>query len=114
MDGMELAGRIRSAPGLAGTALLLMSSDGTTAQTAAGSPGGCFDACLPKPLRQSELYDALAAAMGSAPADIATASRPAVDKAGPSAGDGRTGLRILLAEDHPVNQKLAARILEGS
>jgi CheY-like chemotaxis protein/HPt (histidine-containing phosphotransfer) domain-containing protein len=59
---------------------------------------------LSKPVRETDLRDAILTALGkgpSAPLPIANAEQKSVK---PS--------RILLAEDHPVNQRLATKILE--
>ncbi len=62
-----------------------------------------------KPIRQRKLADALARALGIA---IQTAApTPRVE---PAARDTPLGRRILLVEDNPDNQKLAARVLEGA
>ena len=63
-------------------------------------------AYLHKPINQSELLESIAATLrwprGLAPSVI---TRHTVEEA-------KRRLRILLAEDHPVNQKLAKRLLE--
>ncbi len=60
---------------------------------------------LTKPVRQSELFEALVVAL-DAGGEIAAAPVPA---SAPPPG----GLRILLAEDHPVNRRVAVDVLEG-
>ncbi|MBS0319990.1 MAG: GAF domain-containing protein [Proteobacteria bacterium] len=105
MDGLELARRLRaSVPRMP---RVLFSSLG---RREAGDTEGLFDAYLAKPLRQSPLYDTLVtllavdAASKTAPAPV----RPVLD---PQMAT-RQPLRILLAEDNVVNQKLALRLLE--
>jgi signal transduction histidine kinase/GAF domain-containing protein len=72
-----------------------------------------FAATLAKPLRQSQLFDtltALLAADAAAPPVPRSRARP-----GPKLDAGmaeRHPLRILLAEDNVVNQKLALRLLQ--
>jgi signal transduction histidine kinase/CheY-like chemotaxis protein len=69
-----------------------------------------FAATLGKPLRQSQLYDTLVTLLmkSSAPKRAKAAATPAID--GELAA--RHPLRILLAEDNVVNQKLALRVLQ--
>ena len=74
-----------------------------------GDDEGLFTAYLAKPLRQSQLFDTLMTllAQDAAPRQAAPA-KPTLD-AGMAA---RHPLRILLAEDNVVNQKLALRLLQ--
>jgi len=72
------------------------------------SPAAPFDACLPLPLRQHELSDRL----------LELLTTPAGESVRPESGPrlesqlaGEHPLRILVAEDHPVNQKLALAVL---
>jgi CheY-like chemotaxis protein/HPt (histidine-containing phosphotransfer) domain-containing protein len=60
-----------------------------------------------KPIKQSELFDAIMAALGAPALAPAALDETAPDPAGP-----HRQLRILLAEDSLVNQKLAVCLLE--
>ncbi len=105
MDGLELAGKIRAMnPTLP---LMLFSSLG---RREAGDKDGLFSAYLAKPIRQSHLYDALVGLLvdGDAPKPAPTAAKSGIDP-GMAA---RHPLRVLLAEDNVVNQKLALRLLQ--
>ncbi len=64
---------------------------------------------LSKPVRQSQLYDALATVMGT-PAE----ARPLRRGAGPHAVPGEGAGHVLLAEDYPVNRMVAIAMLERS
>ena len=102
LDGSMLADRIRRA-GLT-LPLVLFSSLG---RHEAGDK--MFAATLAKPLRQSQLFDTL---VGLLARD--TTPRPGTQRARPRLDAGlaeRHPLRILLAEDNVVNQKLALRLL---
>ena len=64
-------------------------------------------AYLQKPIKQSELFDAIVTAMAEH-----TARHEQHESASPSFANSGTSRRVLLAEDNPVNQTLATRILE--
>ena len=105
MDGLTLAGRIHKAqPNLP---LVLFSSLG---RREAGDTEGLFTAYLSKPLRQSQLFDTLAGLLAheDAPRPVAVPVKRKVDEGMAL----RHPLRILLAEDNVVNQKLAMRLLQ--
>ncbi len=105
MDGLSLARRIRAShPKLP---LVLFSSLG---RREAGDTESLFAAYLAKPLRQSHLFDTLVNLL--AHDSVAT---PAAASTAPRFDPGmaaRHPLRILLAEDNVVNQKLAMRLLQ--
>ncbi|MEO8855999.1 MAG: GAF domain-containing protein [Burkholderiaceae bacterium] len=105
MDGLKLAGRIRSS--LPNLPLVLFSSLG---RREAGDTDGLFAAYMSKPLRQSQLFDTLAGLLAheDAPKPVAAPVKPKID----SSMAERHPLRILLAEDNVVNQKLAMRLLQ--
>ena len=103
VDGVGLAQQLRAAGQT--LPLVLFSSLGR-AETA----GGLFAATLTKPLRQSQLFDTLITllAPGSVTHAAPAAAPPRID----SELAQRHPLRILLAEDNAVNQKLALRLLQ--
>ncbi len=107
MDGAALAARIREAGHT--LPLVLFTSLGRR-EAAEGSAGALFAATLAKPLHQSQLFDTLVTliAPGAAARSAPTVSRPKIDVALAQ----RHPLRILLAEDNVVNQKLALRLLQ--
>jgi CheY-like chemotaxis protein len=103
MDGVTLARRLReSRPALP---LVLFSSLGRR-----DAADGLFAATLGKPIHQSQLFDTLATLLAhdEVPKPAAAAPKPMLD-AGMAM---RHPLRILLAEDNVVNQKLAIRLLQ--
>ena len=105
MDGLELARDIRRLRDEQELPLLLLTSLSGLPQ--ARSAEG-FSAQLTKPIKASQLFNALVRALGS-PTD------PTAVEAGTGDGDAMpeaSSLRILLAEDNAVNQKVALRILD--
>jgi len=71
---------------------------------------GLFKATLQKPLRQSQLFDMLMTQLAHAE-DRPRPEAPAKLGIDPTMG-ARHPLRVLLAEDNLVNQKLALRLLQ--
>ena len=106
MDGFTLAERMKKAPNVAGATVMMLSSAGQWEDAARCRALGVA-AYLTKPIRQSTLLDAIMTALG---AERAVARVPAAD--GPGWGKAPRILRVLLAEDNAVNQKLAVRLLE--
>jgi CheY-like chemotaxis protein len=105
MDGVALAGKIREErPALP---LVLFSSLG---RREAGVAEGLFAAYLGKPLHQSQLFDTLVGLLARDAVQPAATARGKA-RLDPAMGS-RHPLRILLAEDNVVNQKLALRILQ--
>jgi CheY-like chemotaxis protein len=104
MDGIALARGLRVVhPSLP---LVLFTSLG---RREAGDSDGLFNGYLAKPLRQSQLFDMLMTLLGEEAAPkAATPTKPKLDQDMAA----RHPLRILLAEDNVVNQKLAMRILQ--
>jgi CheY-like chemotaxis protein len=85
--------------------LVLFSSLG---RREAGDGEGLFAAYLAKPLHQSQLFDTLIGLQSPVPVMAKTsAPKPTID----AELAARHPLRILLAEDNVVNQKLALRLL---
>ena len=107
MDGFALAERIRQIPGLEAATIMMLSSAGQYGDSIRCRELG-IAACLVKPIKQSDLLDAIIKAL-TVPASH-EAGIPAVT---PDPLRKRTrSLRVLLAEDNAVNQKLAAQILQ--
>src|SRR5437868_3210695 len=104
MDGFELAARLRGHPGLRGGAILMLSSSGSVGQAARARKAG-IQLTLVKPIKQSELLDAIMTVLGSSQ-EVSANDVPDVIQ-------GRR-LRVLLAEDNPVNQRFARTILENA
>jgi len=106
MDGMQLAMEIKGDAVLTSTKLILLTSLGIHDKTALERAG--IEATLTKPVRQSDLYDVIMRVMKRSPE---TPAVPAA-QADPVIGQEFGHIRILVAEDNIVNQKVAKRMLE--
>ena len=104
MDGFAVAERIRNDPSLSSATVMVLSSAGHQDDLARCRELG-VGAYVTKPLRHSELLDAVMTALGRGGAVARDA------RASPAMPDHGRRLRVLLAEDNPVNQKLAVGIL---
>jgi PAS domain S-box-containing protein len=109
MDGFELVERIRQRPELTAQTIMMLTSAGHR-----GDAERCRElgvaAYLLKPIRQSELREAIARVLG---AREQTGAIPLITRYSlQNARDPDTVLRVLVAEDNMVNQRLAVRMLE--
>ena len=103
-DGRSLAQQIRAHLAPAGAAIMLLAADRQARDLACCAALG-FAVHVVKPVEQSELFDAILTALDARlPADEPANEGPAQPRSG-------RGLRILLAEDNIVNQKVADGIL---
>jgi PAS domain S-box-containing protein len=103
MDGLELAGEIRRYREQSELPLVLLTSLGRLPGAQSAGP---FAVQLAKPVKASQLYNALLRALGPHVEAPATETAPGDEKVVTSS------LRILLAEDNAVNQKVALRLLD--
>jgi PAS domain S-box-containing protein len=106
MDGFMLAAQIHQTPGLAGTTLVMLTSAGRPEDIARCRELG-IGAYLLKPVKQSDLLATVLAALDGSRRGGSTAPAESL-RAGPTS----RMLRVLLAEDNVINQKLGVRLLE--
>jgi signal transduction histidine kinase/CheY-like chemotaxis protein len=109
MDGFQFVETIKGQPHPSTATIMMLTSGGQRGDSARCSELG-IAAYLLKPVRQSELREAIARVLGAGE-PVNTAPMLTRD----SLVDGRDpacALQILLAEDNPINQKLATRLLE--
>ena len=108
IDGATLAAAIKADPDIRDVVFIMLTSIGHW-NVVNRLEGGDVDCCLVKPVRHSQLLNTLAVAWSK------RAATPAV----PHTRDPRhlksktdTQVRVLVAEDNPVNQKLTTLLLE--
>ena len=103
IDGLELARIIKADPDLRELTLVLLTSDQGVGARSAREAG--ISTTLSKPVRHSELLDALLRLVGEPEESAPRAPRrlvvPSLD------------LRVLVVEDNPVNQLVATGLLEA-
>ena len=106
MNGEELGRQIKADPQLADTGLILLcpavETDGCCLKKS------CIGTSLPKPVRQSELYDAIVNALNPTHGQIDETIADAPRLPSPTHD---SEARILLAEDNEINQEVVLEIL---
>jgi len=119
LDGATLAAMIKANPATKDTVIVVLTSVGHRSDLLKESNGAHIDACLVKPVRHSQLLDTVATAWSKR----LQASSDAQPEPGfqQSLGALRASvagrfadhsLRVLIAEDNVVNQRVALRMLE--
>ena len=106
MDGFILASAIKGDPAIARTRLIVLTSLGH-ALSSAELRDANIEAYLVKPVRQSRLFDCLVSVMANGVDENAFAISAADDPAPISSKPKVENVRILLAEDNIINQKVA-------
>jgi signal transduction histidine kinase/DNA-binding response OmpR family regulator len=109
MDGFTLIERIREDPRLSAATIMMLTSAGHRGDAERCKTWGVA-AYLLKPVRQSELREAIARVLGAREqaGAITLITRYSLQ----DARDPADVLSVLLAEDNAVNQRLATRLLE--
>jgi PAS domain S-box-containing protein len=114
ISGIEVMKILREDPVTAHIPIVALSANAMPRDIRRGLEAGFFR-YLTKPIKVSEFLDTLRMALEFSEQRAAENGRPfpLLSPEPPSAPTARvTGLRILLAEDHPVNQEVARQILE--
>jgi signal transduction histidine kinase/CheY-like chemotaxis protein len=101
IDGAQLARRIRVMDDYSQIPILLLSSVCSDLQHGKVD----FDAVLTKPVKQSHLFDVLTRVMGARTVEME------YESAGREGAIDFSGIRILAAEDNPVNQMVMRHLL---
>ncbi|MBI2949777.1 MAG: response regulator [Verrucomicrobia bacterium] len=105
MDGFALIAQMRRSPELSNHIIMVLPAGARPAEFDQCEKSGVC-ACLSKPIKESELLHAIASAFQSTRTN-GSAARPSP----PQASAAPRGMRILLAEDNPINQRLVYEIL---
>ncbi len=108
MDGLELARAIKTHAALGNTRLILLTAFGQRGQGIEAHQEG-FAAYLTKPIRQTLLYQCLAAVLES---PAATPTAPLITRHSLSEARAQLQAKVLVVEDNVVNQRVATRMLE--
>lgn len=107
MDGFAVAERIKQSPALAGATIMMLTSGGHPGDAARCRELG-ITSYLTKPIKQSDLLNAIFGALyfSSATTDAASIDSPSSTPTNPLT------LPLLLVEDNAINQRLALEMLK--
>ncbi len=108
IDTLALCEKIRRAPGAAKSRMIVLSSSGRRREAVRCRELG-VDVYLGKPVNPSELRAAISSVMNRQRQLVETSQRAVSQES--KASESRRALRILLAEDNIINQKLACALL---
>jgi two-component system, sensor histidine kinase and response regulator len=109
VGAIGLAKTIKATPAIAGVRMVMLMPVGRHGDQREARQAGVL-MCLSKPVRQSALYNSLLTVMTGTGEAIVESPTPA--PAEPVA-PRKTGAKLLLAEDNPVNQQVALAILKN-
>jgi signal transduction histidine kinase/DNA-binding response OmpR family regulator len=111
MDGEELSRQVKADGSIAQTPLVMLTSVGAMGEVARMEEAG-ITAYLTKPIKQSQLFDCLSAVVAQPKTTEQLAKTRIITKHSLDQMRDRSKVRVLVAEDNPVNQKVAARTLD--
>ena len=106
MDGVALAHAIKSDPVISATRSIMLTSHGQLLRLAELQKFG-IDSCVIKPVKQSRLFDCITDAINRVQLNGFPTVAPASAAIPPEVHPGLKKIRILLAEDNIINQKVA-------
>ncbi len=111
MSGEKLGRKIKEAPGLCETVLILLTSIGAKGDAARIKQIG-FAGFLTKPVKKSHLYDCIRMALGMKDVpEKNIITRFSIEEKKIDSIEAVAPIRILIAEDNEVNQLLAVKML---
>jgi PAS domain S-box-containing protein len=106
MDGLTLARAIKADPSIASTRLIILTSLGHLSDSKEWKDAG-IDAYLVKPVKQSRLFDSLVDAVHQSHTERMLRATGSSKRSPGTPIAPLPKMRILVAEDNPVNQKVA-------
>jgi two-component system, sensor histidine kinase and response regulator len=116
MDGLMLARAIKADPAIAATRLVMLTSLGNQLDAEDMKQAG-VEACVLKPVKQSRLFNRVAEVMAGhqplARKKTQTGTLTMISPVTPPPNLSRKPVRILLAEDNVINQKVAIGLLNN-
>ncbi len=110
MDGLETARRIKADRSLPRTPAILMVTAYSGDQLERDAKAVGLDALLTKPVGQSLLFNTIMESLGRGGLDLGSRARDRVGSLRDLAAIA--GARVLLVEDNPINQQVAAEFLD--
>jgi two-component system, sensor histidine kinase and response regulator len=114
-DGIELARAIQAQAEGGETKLVLLTSFGRRGDAKTAKEAG-LAAYLTKPIRERQLHDCLVAVLAQRPGSSGQSTRrdspPLITRHTLAETQAKVDLRILLAEDNIINQKVAVRLFQ--
>ncbi len=111
VDGLKLGQQIKQDPDLAQIKLLLLTSIGLRGEASTAHEAG-FSGYLTKPLHKVQLHDGLATVMGYCWTENPEQTRPLVTRHTLKETQRQARDKILVADDHAINQQLIVLLLE--
>ncbi|MGB7739060.1 MAG: response regulator [Steroidobacteraceae bacterium] len=108
MSGMDVIRAMRSTPALRDLSIVLLTSVYRSADDTDWRAQSVA-ACLTKPVRRSQLHEALKRLLSGSPSDTQITR---ILTAAPAASAVRLGLKVLLVEDNAVNREVARGMLD--
>ncbi len=106
VDGIQLARRIRDNPNLDSTQLIMLTSCGTRGDSIKMKAVG-INAYFNKPIKQSDLYDAIISVLGHDLNGTENRIEKQLITKYTLVEEQKHKIKILVAEDNPINQKVA-------
>ena len=112
MNDFEVSELIKKNPVLSDVKIMILTSLGQRGDAAFCRRAG-IEAYLPKPIKQSELFKALLSIFGQGEPDEDLDKAQLITRHTLKEQQPKQRLKILLAEDNPINQKFATRLLQN-